>query len=73
MILALDAMGGDHAPQAVVDGALQALQELEQDMVIWLFGDEVQIRACLQGKKYPFSLIFFKDSSDCHGAKALPP
>ena len=34
MIFALDAMGGDNAPQAVVDGALKALRELSQDITI---------------------------------------
>ena len=53
MILVLDAMGGDNAPQAVVDGALMALRDLENDFVIWLFGDEAQINACLEGKESP--------------------
>ena len=52
MILALDAMGGDNAPQAVVDGAVLALDQLDKDMTIWLFGDEVQIKACLEGKAF---------------------
>lgn len=42
MRIALDAMGGDHAPQAIIDGALQALGEINNDEII-LFGDEVVI------------------------------
>ena len=72
MILALDAMGGDHAPQAVVDGALQALQELEQDMVIWLFGDEVQIRTCLQGKEYPEGRLLIKPATEVITCEEAP-
>ena len=64
MILAIDAMGGDHAPEAVVDGALLALQELEQDITIWLFGDEEQIRGCLDGKAYPSDRLLIKPAAE---------
>ena len=64
MILALDAMGGDHAPQAVVDGALMALQELDKDVSIWLFGDETQVRACLAGKEYPADRLSIKPAAE---------
>ena len=43
MRIALDAMGGDHAPACVVDGALQALAALN-DVDIVLFGDERRVR-----------------------------
>ena len=74
MILALDAMGGDNAPQAVVDGALLALRALENDFVIWLFGDETQIRTCLQGKEYPSDRLVIKPSTEiitCEEAPAV--
>ena len=74
MIFALDAMGGDHAPKAVVDGALLALRELENDFVIWLFGDEGQIKACLQGKEYPADRLVIKPSTEvitCEEAPAV--
>ncbi len=74
MILALDAMGGDHAPQAVVDGALMALKELDTDVVIWLFGDEMQVNACLQGKDYPADRLLVKHASEvitCEEAPAV--
>ena len=74
MIFALDAMGGDHAPQAVVDGALLALRELENDFVIWLFGDEGQIKACLEGNEYPADRLVIKPSTEvitCEEAPAV--
>lgn len=52
MIIAIDAMGGDFAPKAVVEGALLALQETGEDVCLSLYGDEVQIRACLEGQSY---------------------
>ena len=40
--IAVDAMGGDHAPGVVVEGAVQACRELGADVV--LVGDETRIR-----------------------------
>lgn len=42
MKVAVDAMGGDHAPQAIVEGAAQAAKKLAVDEVI-LVGDRVSI------------------------------
>ncbi len=72
MIFALDAMGGDHAPQAVVDGALLALQELSKDIVIWLFGDEEQIKACLAGKEYPAERLIVKPAAEVISCEEAP-
>jgi glycerol-3-phosphate acyltransferase PlsX len=43
--VALDAMGGDHAPQAEVEGALQALSVLPATVTIQLVGQPEIIRA----------------------------
>jgi glycerol-3-phosphate acyltransferase PlsX len=40
--LLLDVMGGDHAPKAILDGALSALKDLHHPLV--LIGDEKKIR-----------------------------
>lgn len=47
--IALDAMGGDHAPAAAVEGALLALRAFE-DVSIILCGKEDALRAELEGK-----------------------
>lgn len=44
--IALDAMGGDHAPQEIVAGAVRAAAEL--DVEVLLVGDPAKIEACLQ-------------------------
>jgi glycerol-3-phosphate acyltransferase PlsX len=44
--IALDAMGGDDAPAAIVAGAIQAQTELD-DVEVLLVGDPDQIQACL--------------------------
>ena len=47
MNIIIDAMGGDNAPQAVVQGALEAHAQCGADIV--LVGREEDIRACLTG------------------------
>jgi glycerol-3-phosphate acyltransferase PlsX len=43
--IALDAMGGDHAPQAEIEGAIEALAELPPEFVIQLVGRPEAIEA----------------------------
>ncbi|HEY8175789.1 MAG TPA: phosphate acyltransferase PlsX [Gemmatimonadaceae bacterium] len=43
--IALDAMGGDHAPQAPVAGALEALAELDAEHTIQLIGRRASIES----------------------------
>ena len=42
MKIVLDAMGSDHAPEVEVDGAIQAIEEFGNDVI--LVGDEARIR-----------------------------
>lgn len=49
MKLAVDAMGGDFAPAAAIDGALNALKETDPSLEIVLVGDPDQIRNHLNG------------------------
>jgi glycerol-3-phosphate acyltransferase PlsX len=48
MNIAIDAMGGDHAPDAVVQGAIDAAKEWP-DLELILVGDESRLRPLLQG------------------------
>jgi glycerol-3-phosphate acyltransferase PlsX len=45
MRIAVDAMGGDFAPQAIVEGALLALRECKDIETLFLVGDQQAIRA----------------------------
>lgn len=49
--VAIDAMGGDHAPGAIVDGAVQAAAAHDVDVL--LFGDEAAVHASLPGGEVP--------------------
>ena len=51
MRIALDAMGGDHAPKEIVAGALQALDHLASDDHIILIGDEAKVLSHLGDRK----------------------
>jgi glycerol-3-phosphate acyltransferase PlsX len=51
MTVAIDAMGGDHAPAAIVEGALAARDEV--GCSILLVGDDAAIKDCLPGGSLP--------------------
>lgn len=56
MRIAIDAMGGDHAPQSNIDGALAAAAEWK-DVEIILVGDQAQIESLLNGQTLPANVI----------------
>jgi glycerol-3-phosphate acyltransferase PlsX len=56
MKVVLDAMGGDHAPQVNIEGAVQTVQESD-DIEVILVGDETAIRKELKGRKYEAGCI----------------
>jgi phosphate acyltransferase len=47
MIIAIDAMGGDFAPQCVISGVIDALANLPKSDFIVLIGNEIQIKSLL--------------------------
>ncbi|WP_082234204.1 phosphate acyltransferase PlsX [Halobacillus massiliensis] len=56
MRIAIDAMGGDHAPEAIVKGAAQAAASIH-NLEITLIGDESKITPYLEGEKDNISII----------------
>ncbi len=61
--VAVDAMGGDHAPQEIVAGALDALAKYP-DVCVTLVGQEDAITSCLDQKTYDTSRLFVKHASE---------
>ena len=45
--IAIDAMGGDHAPEVVVEGAIAATARFPDDLTVILVGREEEIREFL--------------------------
>ncbi len=61
MKIAVDAMGGDKAPKAVIDGVLSALKEVEAEII--LVGDEEKIKPLLRKKS--------NQPSICHASEVI--
>jgi len=61
MKIIVDAMGGDHAPQVPVEGALSAIKEISADIV--LVGDEARIESLLQRARYSGNRITIHPAS----------
>lgn len=51
MKIIVDAMGGDHAPEVVIDGAVAAVNQYDTEVI--LVGDEAKIKKLLEKKSYP--------------------
>ncbi len=69
--IVLDCFGGDHSPEANVDGAVRALNELA-DLSLVLTGDEEKIRACLAGKDYDSARLSIVHAPDVIGVNEKP-
>ncbi len=64
MRIGLDAMGGDYAPKAVVEGAILAQKELSKEDTIVLFGRSVDILQILKDNGVDSSLFEIVDASE---------
>lgn len=62
MRIALDAMGGDHAPSVNIEGAIETINEYE-DIDVILVGDEVLVREELKKKRYTADRISMEHAS----------
>ena len=62
MRVALDAMGGDHAPSVNIEGAIETVNEFE-DIEIILVGDTELIKQELQRKRYPAARLSLQHAS----------
>lgn len=66
--VAVDAMGGDYAPEAIVDGAVRAARGLRRGSVV-LVGDRAQVEEELKKYKYPpdrLSLVHASEVVEMH-------
>lgn len=69
MKILLDAMGGDNAPAAVLQGAADAAKEFGQGMELILLGDEAALRQCAAQQNIdltPFTLIHCSETITMH-------
>lgn len=70
MKIIVDAMGGDHAPDVVIEGAMAAVRE--RDLEVLLVGDEAKIHAFLKKAKYSGKAIAVYPAKDVIGMSESP-
>jgi len=64
MRIAIDAMGGDHAPDEIIAGALEAIPQLDKDDEVVLVGPQELIESKLADLKYKKGRISVVDAPD---------
>lgn len=62
MKIALDAMGGDFAPEMTIAGAIEAVSEYDLEVI--LVGNRQQLRDALKDRRYPSSRISIFHASE---------
>lgn len=62
MKIALDAMGGDFAPDVTIAGAIEAVSEFDVEVI--LVGDRERLSSTLKDKRYPPDRIFLYHASE---------
>ena len=67
----VDCFGGDHSPQANIDGSLSALERFK-DLSLILTGDESTIRAYLDGRDYDSSRLQVVHAPEVIGCDEKP-
>ena len=70
MRIIIDAMGGDHAPKAIVEGAIAATKEMDHEIL--LIGDEEAIISELAAAKYKGDQIAVMHASEVIGNHEAP-
>ena len=71
MKIAIDGMGGDNAPMAVIDGAVEALKEYS-DIEIYITGPEEKILKELAKHDYPKDRVKVIDAKEVIGTNEHP-
>jgi phosphate acyltransferase len=70
MKIALDAMGGDFAPDVTVAGAIEAVSEYDVEVI--LVGDRDRLNEALKDKRYPANRISIFHASEIAGMDESP-
>lgn len=69
--IAVDCFGGDHSPEANVEGALEALREYGE-LELVLTGGEAELSALLEGKAYDKARLSVVDAPEVIGCEETP-
>ena len=72
MRIAIDAMGGDNAPEAIINGAIESIEHLEKDDRIVLVGQRQVIERELKSQKFPADMIDIAEATEIIGMNESP-
>ncbi|MBN1803827.1 MAG: phosphate acyltransferase PlsX [Sedimentisphaerales bacterium] len=72
MRIAIDAVGGDHAPEEIIAGVLESVNELDKTDEIMLVGPQEIIEAQLKPHRYPKDSITIVHAPDIIGMADIP-
>ena len=72
MRIAIDAMGGDNAPEAIINGAIESIEHLEKDDRIVLLGHRQVIERELKSQKFPADMIDIAEATEIIGMNESP-
>ena len=64
MRIAIDAMGGDNAPDAIISGALESIELLEEDDELILVGQKQVVESRLSDFKYRSGVLSVVDAPE---------
>ena len=69
--IVLDCFGGDHSPEANIEGGLRALRRFP-DLYLILTGDEALLRSKLAGREYDAARLEIVDAPEVIGCDEVP-
>ena len=69
--IVVDCFGGDHSPEANIEGSLAALKSFP-DLYIILSGDAATIAKCLEGRQYDTARVEILDAPEVIGCDEKP-
>jgi len=72
MRIAIDAVGGDHAPDEIIAGVLESIKELDKDDELMLVGPRDIIEAQLKSRKCPKDSVTIIHAPDIIGMADVP-
>ena len=72
MRIAIDAMGGDNAPDEIITGAIESIDKLEKDDELILVGPLELVESKLAQYRFPHGMISVVDAPDIIGMDEPP-
>ena len=72
MRIAIDAVGGDNAPDEIIAGVLESIEQLDKDDELILVGPEDIIESQLKSRKYPKGTVAIVHAPDIIGMADKP-